>query len=445
MSLRSRLPDVRSAVSMRRGLRPFLVLLALAALPSPGAAQAEQAGAVAADGEHLTVYLMTMGPGPLVWERFGHNAIWIADAAAGTDLAYNYGIFDFDQVDFIPRLMRGDMLYSMVPFDADATVRGYSALDRSVWIQELNLTGAQKVALQEFLQWNALPENADYPYDYYRDNCSTRVRDALDRALDGQLAALLRATSTPETYRSQTQRLISPDVPSYTGLLLAMGHPADQPLSAWEDSFVPMRLAAHLRDVSVVDEAGQRQPLVLAERVLYESTLPAPPAQQPRWLWWYVLVGVLMGLFFLLVGSGLGSSKRARTVFGATATLWTLAGGILGTLILVLWALTGHVFTYWNENLLQLNPLPLVLAGLIPPALFERAAASRAAATTALLAAGLSALGLVLQLAPGLDQPNGEIIALAFPVHVALAWTLVRWHQFQDERQQMRRVARRRR
>ncbi|MEX0891296.1 MAG: DUF4105 domain-containing protein, partial [Gemmatimonadota bacterium] len=338
---------------MRRRLRSFLLLLTLLTLPSALAAQTEPAEAASAEGGHLTVYLMTMGPGQLVWERFGHNAIWISDAAAGTDLAYNFGIFDFDQVDFIPRLMRGNMLYTMKPYDADATVRGYSAVDRSVWIQELNLTGAQKVALQEFLQWNALPENADYPYDYYRDNCSTRVRDALDRALDGQLAALLRATSTPESYRSQTQRLSSSDLPAYTGLLLAMGHPADQPLSAWEDSFVPMRLAAHLRDVRVVDEAGQRQPLVLSERVLYESTLPPPPAEQPRWLWWFVLAGVLMGLFFLLVGSRLGSSKQARTVFGATATLWTLAGGILGTLILLLWALTGHVFTYWNENLLQ--------------------------------------------------------------------------------------------
>ena len=69
-------------------------------------------------GDHLTVRLMTMGPGQLVWERFGHNAIWISDARAGTELAYNYGIFDFDQVGFYPRLIEGEMLYRMEAHDA---------------------------------------------------------------------------------------------------------------------------------------------------------------------------------------------------------------------------------------------------------------------------------------------------------------------------------------
>jgi hypothetical protein len=425
------------------------VLLTLAAADAAGAAQdAGQApsDAAAATGEHLTVYLMTMGPGQLVWERFGHNAIWIEDARAGTNRAYNYGIFEFDQVDFMPRLIRGEMLYRMEAYDAHATVDLYrDALNRSVWIQELNLTGEQKLALQEFLQWNALPGNAEYLYDYYRDNCSTRVRDALDRALNGQLAAALRPRETSATYRSESQRLISADLPAYTGLLLAMGHPADQHLSAWEESFVPMRLAAHLRDVSVLNEAGERVPLVLSERVLYESTAAPPPAEQPSWLWWYVGVGLAMGALLAIVGSRLGASRRARTIFGATATLWCLTAGILGTLILLLWALTGHVFTYWNENLLQFNPLALVLAGLIPLALFDRSWASRAAAVTATLAAALSGLGFLLQVVPGMDQPNGAIIALALPVHVALTRTLVRWHRLQGERMQLRRVAGRRR
>ena len=41
------------------------------------------------------VYLVTMGPGETVYERYGHNAIWVRDTVDGTDIVYNYGTFDF--------------------------------------------------------------------------------------------------------------------------------------------------------------------------------------------------------------------------------------------------------------------------------------------------------------------------------------------------------------
>ncbi|HST08247.1 MAG TPA: DUF4105 domain-containing protein, partial [Gemmatimonadaceae bacterium] len=59
-------------------------------------------------GSNLTVYLLTFGWGDVVWERFGHNAIWIKDRARGTDMTYNWGMFDFNQPHFVWRFVTGD-------------------------------------------------------------------------------------------------------------------------------------------------------------------------------------------------------------------------------------------------------------------------------------------------------------------------------------------------
>ena len=141
-------------------------------------------------GAQLTVYHAIYGPGDSVWEKFGHNAIWIHDGATGTTSSYNYGMFDFQQPGFVPRLMRGDMLYQIGVRDANEEVAIYSYYDRAITVQELNLTPLQRHLLREFLDWNWLPENRDYLYDYFRDNCSTRVRDALDQALGGAISHL---------------------------------------------------------------------------------------------------------------------------------------------------------------------------------------------------------------------------------------------------------------
>ena len=135
----------------------------------------------AVPGADLTVYLMTMGSGDKVWERFGHNAIRIVDASSGTDSVYNWGTFDFDQPNFLSRFLTGNTLYWMEGATIAETMAKYQYLNRSVWVQELDLTPAERAAVRDFIAWNARPENLYYRYDYYLDNCSTRVRDMIDR------------------------------------------------------------------------------------------------------------------------------------------------------------------------------------------------------------------------------------------------------------------------
>src|SRR4051794_4138261 len=156
--------------------------------------------------DRTRVFIITMGPGSDPWEKFGHNMLWMNTPAG--EFTYNWGVFEFDN-QFIPHFLQGKLWYWMQEdHDPDAVVTYYiKNLDRTVWVQELNFTPAQKQALLAACQTNALEENKHYKYDYFTDNCSTRVRDAIDRALDGQIKRQATATPSDVTYRSETQRL----------------------------------------------------------------------------------------------------------------------------------------------------------------------------------------------------------------------------------------------
>jgi uncharacterized protein DUF4105 len=419
MKLRKLIPSLALSLSIGS------VLEARAVPQNPPSNPAVVAGP-AEPGSNLTVYLLTFGWGNAVWERFGHNAIWIKDRGRGTDVTYNWGMFDFDQPHFLRRFLTGDTRYWMEAIDLEPMLRYYKQRNRSILSQELNLTPAQRLKLQQFVQWNALPQNKFYRYDYYRDNCSTRLRDALDHALSGQLQLATVTRLTSGTYRSHTQRLMTGDIPLYTGVTLALGHPADKLLSQWQEMFLPVRMANDLRAVSIPDSAGVRIPLVRSETALFMSGRPPEPSAPPNYFPWYVAAGILLaGVLIALVRSAEGGHRVAFFAATALATLWSLIAGLAGTALVIAWLFTKHYFMGRNENLMHFDPLSLGLAILIPLSLYSLRGVSRALKLSGFVAA-LSLFGFVLQGLPLFDQKNGEIVALALPLNLAVWWTVYR-------------------
>ena len=227
-----------------------------------------EAGLVDAPGENLEVSLVTYGPGDIYWERFGHNAIEIRDAASGQAVNFNYGIFDFDERGFLLNFARGHMHYMIDAVRSDLDEQFYVDGGRSVTRQQLALSGAQAAMLRDFLLWNMLPENARYNYDYLTDNCSTRVRDALNRVLDGRLQRLFTQRAAGMTYREQIDRLMGGLPWMMLPMDLGLGPFADQPLTKWQESFLPVVLQEQLRSARIGDGDGVPRPLIAAEQVI---------------------------------------------------------------------------------------------------------------------------------------------------------------------------------
>ncbi len=391
---------------MRVGLAAALACWAGVATPCIA-----QSPAVA-PGEELTVTLITYEPGGRLFERYGHNAVWIHDTKTGEDEHYDYGRFSFRQKHFLLRFIQGRNWYSMgFEQNVQGVVDAYIRDGRRVWMQELNLAPAERLKLREFLAWNYRPENRDYAYDEYRDNCSTRIRDALDRVMGGAIGRFGDSASG-WTWRDETRRLNQHSVGLYTGLLIVLGEPTDRVMSRWEQMFLPMRLREALNHVTITGPDGVARPAVRTERLVAPGGRWPIPERPSNWLPGYLAVGLALGGILLLA--------RRTWAFMALATLWMLLVGLVGTLALALWVLTFHREAYANENLLQLNLIALALAVVLPAAWRGSSWAMRPGRFLAALVVGLSVLGLLIKPLPWFGQHNLEVIALVLPGHLAV-------------------------
>ncbi|MFT4178577.1 MAG: DUF4105 domain-containing protein [Thermomonas sp.] len=355
--------------------------------------------------------VVTMGPGEVFWERFGHDAIVVQEPGSGQATSYNFGFFDMAEDGFIKRFVKGQMQYMLVALPLEQDLAYYREVGRGASIQWLNLDPAQAHQLAADLAENAKPENARYRYDYYTDNCATRVRDALDRALGGQLRRQLEVRSSGDTYRSESLRLASPAPWMWLGFDLGLGPRGDRPLSRWEQAFLPRRLADDLRDAKRADG----RPLVFEEIELLPQQVAAEPRESPRRLWPWLLGGIATAMLILIA-----ARRMPRTLAGIALPFW-LACGVLGLILALGWAFTDHVALWANRNLLLLSPLCLLLLpggfallrGRRPSPRF------RALLIAIALLAALACLPLWLQVLP---QRNGYWIALLLPIHAAFAW-----------------------
>ena len=360
--------------------------------------------------------LVTMQPGEMYWARFGHNAILVDDGARRT--LYNYGYFDFEQPGFLTRFLQGRMLYRLMALPMDVDLAGYAEDGRGVQLQWLAIPVREARELADFLAWNALPENADYRYDYFTANCSTKVRDALDRALGGALKKQLQTRSHGYTYRDEARRLSATLPWLYLGIHLGLGPFTDQVLSLWEESYIPMRLH------DAVNEArnAQGEPLVTSEVTLIAPGLAEPPISPPAWRWRFLVVGVAMAAALLFALRPHAPAALRRTAAASVAVLWTVCG-LIGIGLLALWAFTDHEAAWGNENVLLFDPLCLLLLGAVP-ALWRGASAGRAMRMLGLVVALVAGFAMFLKFLPFRIQANGDWIALMLPVHVALATRL---------------------
>lgn len=359
----------------------------------------------------LEVALVTIGPGEIYWERFGHNAIVIRDTASGAAKLYHFGIFDFESENFLLNFLRGYMTYLAV----GEPLRGFDAYlgaGRALDVQWLALTQVQAAKLRAHLEWHIAPENARYRYDYFERNCSTKIRDALDLATDGAVRAAFAGRSRGVTYRWHTQRLTAPEAWLYLGTHAGLAGYADRTLTFWDEAFIPMELARRLREVTLAGADGGAIPLVRTEQSLAQATIAQPPESPPRRRWAFALAGLAIGALALVL------ARRKRGAFAAlAAALWFVAG-IGGLVFAALWLGTEHRAAWANENLLLFNPLALVLLLHAP---VRRWREGRAARTIAWIVVACAAFALLSKALPGFVQDNLDWILLWLPIHLALA------------------------
>jgi hypothetical protein len=299
------------------------------------------------------ISLLTCAPGEELYSTFGHSAVRINDTLTGIDVVYNYGIFDFDTPNFYWLFVQGKLLYKL---DVERTryfIRQYRTDNRRVIEQKLNLDDAEKTQILAFLNHNNLPENKYYLYDFFYNNCSTKIRDIFASELKDSLQ-LRPAHAATKTFRQLLSEYLVPLPWAHFGIDLILGLPADNIANYQNEMFLPDYLAQNLSQGYMMGW----QPLVSATEttiVDVPRTIVKPPFwQQPLFVFGLLLILTLLLTFFV-------QAKWLKTVFDVLL-FGSLA--LCGVVFVFMGLFTNHQATHYNLNMLWANPLYLLLPAI---------------------------------------------------------------------------------
>ncbi|HVU53257.1 MAG TPA: DUF4105 domain-containing protein [Polyangia bacterium] len=360
----------------------------------------------------LSIYVVTFGPGDHPFFKFGHDALLVRDRATGRDLVYNFGTFRFAP-GLIGDFMKGRLTYWLSVSSLPVVMASYERENRTIVLQELALPAEAKRALVARLEENARPDRREYKYDYFLDNCATRVRDAVDRATGGALHAASRAPGRL-TLREQALRMTADAVPLYLALDLVLAGATDRPIDRWAEMYIPEELERGLRAVTVPGPAGPR-PLVASEQTAFTAARPPPLERPPARLVPFLLVGVGIGLVFVALGWAAPHRPLVRALLGIVVAAWGLLVGFIGCFLVYAWTMTDHVVAHRNENIFLCAPWAVSLLVLGVGVALGWRGATRNALRVAVAALLFALLGWGLKAVPAFHQHNAELIALLLP------------------------------
>ncbi|MFN4007887.1 MAG: DUF4105 domain-containing protein [Chitinophagaceae bacterium] len=298
---------------------------------------------------HMQVSVLTCAPGDELYALFGHTALRIVDTITGMDVVYNYGTFDFNDPNFYTKFVRGKLNYYLNPESYVNFLAIYQFEQRSVTEQVLELTCEEKLALYNALNFNLLPANKYYHYDFLLDNCTTRVRDLIIKHTKG-LNIQQPLVPAGTTYRNMLHQYLDAGKQPWSkfGIDLLLGMPCDKVVDINESQFLPDYL------LKAIDASNNR--LVQQKQQVFTARLAGQTATTIPPLW---VTGILFGLLILSAFSKKTAVQRFVTTL-YSLLLYLL--GIVGVLLLFMWFGTDHQTCRNNLNILWAWPWHIVAA-----------------------------------------------------------------------------------
>lgn len=301
--------------------------------------------------DSIKVSLITCSPGSLVYEVYGHTAIRIQDCLDGTDIVYNYGMFNFNSPHFVWRWLKGETDYLLGRESWTQFINGYMSRGSTVYVQELGISKEEKIRLSAMLAVNSRPENRTYRYDFLRNNCATMALDKIEEATEGVIE--YHVQDTAHTYRDILHEFNIIEPWNNFGIDLIVGAEADTPISERETAFAPLRLMRLLSDATVTDTAGNVTPLIA-------ETYGIQPQEPLQFKGCNINPTQAMLLILLLTLLICCVEWNVKRIFWITDVIIFSAQGIAGILITFLVLFSSHPTADSNWLVICLNPLPLI-------------------------------------------------------------------------------------
>ena len=344
---------------MLKQFRIFLLLSLLLCFPSMVHGQEQH--------DSIRFSLMTCAPGQEIYSLFGHTAIRYENYTRGVDVVFNYGLFSFNTPNFVMRFVKGETDYQLgvIPyeyFEAEYAMRG-----SDVYQQVLNLTERENQKLLYLLEENYKPQNRVYRYNYFYDNCTSRARDRIEQAVDGNVVY-------PDSFPGRTFRSI---VHEYTrnsdwdelGIDLCLGAAADRTIGKRLQMFAPFYMRSYAQRAFIVDANGVKRPLVSTE---FKAIEAEETSSHPG----FVLSPMICSLLFLAICLFLVYWQYTHdSIYWWLDIILGVAQGVAGCIIAFLFFFSVHPTVDSNWMIVLFNPLPLLCLPWIVSAGIKRKSA----------------------------------------------------------------------
>jgi hypothetical protein len=305
------------------------------------------------------IYLITLSPGSETYAAFGHSALRVSDPHRGFDYVYNYGTFDFETSNFYLKFGFGRLMYFLSISNYNDFYTAYKMWGQAMWEQKLNLTNKEKWQLMSNLQKNYQTEERFYRYGFFRDNCSTRIRDIIEKSVDGKLLYDTSFIKRPESFRMLFSAYLQKDPWVLFGIDILLGKGTDSIAGIRDYMFLPANMM-NLFTSAKISDRGTMRPLSQNPVLLYPTTLTF---DEPNPLTSPVAIFCAL-LCIVLIFSFIGFKKNRY--FKWFDVVLYLITGLLGLLLFVMMLFSWHPEVWTNSNIVWANPVNLVFAvGLI--------------------------------------------------------------------------------
>lgn len=296
--------------------------------------------------EQSKIIMFTCEPGSELYAGFGHSALWISDPTKGIDRLYNYGTFDFNTPNFYWLFIRGRLEYMLTVTTSRRFINEYDYRKIGVTGQTLNLSLNEKQRAFELLETNLLSENRFYKYDFFYDNCATRIRDIVIEACSGEID--FNIPDRKQSFRQMLFPYLSHTPWTKFGINLILGYSSDITASTFEYQFLPEQMQMSFNNATV-NRNEQKQKLVstehrfLSSKLDFRYTLFTAPA-------------LIFSFLFLLTGLLTLLEIRNKSYFKCFDITINSISILAGLFLLFMWIGTDHSATNYNMNILWLLP-----------------------------------------------------------------------------------------
>jgi hypothetical protein len=303
-------------------------------------------------GSDTTVYLLTCGPGTETYSIYGHSALRIKFNSMNRDLVFNWGVFDFDTPNFAWKFAKGRLDYMLAVESMQNFPETYVYEKRFMHCQKLNFTQTETTLLLNLINENLKPGNIKYRYDFFYDDCSTRIRDLIEKAAGGKVLYPPEESSKQPTFRDLIAKCQAPFPWLRFGVDLLVGSRADIKAPYRDRMFLPHYLEKELSE-AVVNREGKMIPLLqnpdvildFPEPVIKSNFLLSPPS--------------IFTLAFILVVIMSAVIKKRKFIYWLDLTTF-LIFSVLSIMMIFFNFFTDHAQLRWNLNILWLNPLIII-------------------------------------------------------------------------------------